>query len=281
MLPSPQRAQAHSGVFYRNATIRAVQILDYITLGVVQGLTEFLPVSSSAHLVLAEHWIGLNPPGVILEIALHVATLLSVVIVYARDLWNLFAGRNWRYFGFLFLATCATVAIVFPARDYLSQLTDSPQAVRICGALLLFTAAWLWFADWRLRRGPNKVQLSWLNSLLIGLAQGIAGLPGVSRSGATIGAGIQAGLTREDAARFSFLLSIPIIIGAAALKAKELKLDIASGAVDTLGLALAFIAAALTGVAAIYLLLWMLKRARLLYFALYCAALAVIALIVG
>jgi undecaprenyl-diphosphatase len=263
-----------------------VKIFEYILLGIIQGLTEFLPVSSSAHLVLVEHWMGLNPSGVLLEIALHVATLISVLLVYARDLWKIITGRNWRYIGFLFLATCVTVAIVLPANDWLSQLTDSPQAVRICGALLFVTAAWLWFADWRLQQGKREgnngdSSLTWFKAALIGLAQGVAGLPGVSRSGATIGAGIQAGLAREEAARFSFLLSIPIIIGAAAIKAKELSVDVASGTIDPLGLALGFVAAMLMGIVAIYLVLWMLKRARLLYFALYCIAIGTIALIIG
>jgi undecaprenyl-diphosphatase len=262
---------------------RAVHIVAYIFLGIIQGLTEFIPVSSSAHLVLAEHWLRLNPPGVLLEIALHAGTLVSVLLVYGRDIWRILVRRDWVYTGYLLLATAITVAIVLPLKDWLSQLTEIPGAPRICGALLLVTAGWLIIADWRLRRTvpSNEPGVGWGRAALIGLAQSVAALPGISRSGATIGMGIVAGVKREEAARFSFLLSVLVIIGAALVDAKELPAGLASGAVDRTGLLLGFIAAVLTGILAIHVVLWMLKRARLAWFAAYCVALGVVALIVG
>lgn len=258
-----------------------MQIWDYIVLGIVQGLTEFLPVSSSTHLVLAEHWIGLNPPGIATEIALHVATLLSVLLVYARDFWRILKRRDWLYLGYMVLATAVTVALLLPVKDYLSALTESPSAVRIEGGMLFITAAWLWLADRKLQRAPGTQPLGWLSAALIGVAQFCGALPGVSRSGATIGTGLLMGMEREQAARFSFLLSVPVIIGAALIDAKSMTEHLATGVVNPLGLALGFLTAMVMGIAAIYLVLWMLKRARLLYFALYCAALAVVALIIG
>lgn len=250
-------------------------------LGAIQGLTEFLPVSSSAHLVLAEHWTGLNPPGIATEITLHIGTLVSVLLVYGKDLWRVIAQRDWRYLGMLALATAVTVACLLPVKDLLEALTESSNAVRIEGGMLLFTAVWLWLADRKLQRGAGSEPLNWPKSALIGFAQFCGALPGISRSGATIGAGVLLGMQRDQAARFSFLLSVPVIIGAAVLDAKNIGADVASGAVDALGLALGFLTALVMGVVAIYVVLWMLKRARLLYFAIYCTALAVIALIIG
>jgi undecaprenyl-diphosphatase len=258
-----------------------VQVLEYMFIGLLQGLTEFLPVSSSAHIVIAEHWLKLNPPGVLFEVALHVATLLSVVLVYRADLWRLPRGKDWLLLGLLVAATAVTVAIVFPLRDWLSALTDSPQAVRICGALLLVTAGWLALADWRIQAKQPTRLLGWRSALLTGLAQGVAGLPGISRSGATIGTALLCGVPREDAARFSFLLSLPIILGAGLFEVLKARETLVAPGTNLLGLGLAFLVALGTGIGAIYLLLWMLKRARLLWFAAYCVALGVVALIVG
>lgn len=265
-----------------------MKIAEYLILGVIQGLTEFLPVSSSTHLVLAEHWMGLNPSGVTTEIVLHVGTLLSVLLVYGKDLWRVLLSRNWRYIGFLALATVVTVACLFPVKDLLESLTDSPNAARIEGGMLFITAIMLWLADSKLQRGPGKQPLGWFNSILIGFAQFLGALPGISRSGATISTGVLLGLDREQAARFSFQLSIPVIIGAALIHWLELThssggvlQEFTAGQVDPLGLALGFFASMLMGIVAIYLVLWMLKRARLLYFAIYCTALAIVALIIG
>jgi undecaprenyl-diphosphatase len=265
-----------------------VKIAEYIVLGIIQGLTEFLPVSSSTHLVLAEHWMGLNPSGVTTEIVLHVGTLLSVLLVYGKDLWRVLISRNWRYIGCLALATAVTVACLFPVKDLLEALTESPNAARIEGGMLFITAIMLWLADRRLQQGPGKQPLGWLNSILIGGAQFLGALPGISRSGATISTAVLLGIDREQAARFSFQLSIPVIIGAALIHWGELShqsegvlQEFNSGQVDPLGLALGFLASMIMGIVAIYLVLWMLKRARLLYFAIYCAALAVVALIIG
>jgi undecaprenyl-diphosphatase len=258
-----------------------VQILEYVFIGVLQGLTEFLPVSSSAHMIIAQHWLRLNTPGILLEVAFHVATLLSVILVYRRELWQLLSGRNWRLLGLLAAATVVTVLMILPFKDWLSALPDAPNAVRICGAMLLVTAAWLAFADWRIAQAKPTRPLRWPGALLIGLAQGIAALPGISRSGATIGMGLQLGLEREEAARFSFLLSIPIVMGAGLLELLDAREQLQGSNFNIAGLSLGFIAATLSGIAAIYFLLWMLKRARFAYFAIYAALLGILALAIG
>jgi undecaprenyl-diphosphatase len=258
-----------------------VEVWAYLLLGVIQGLTEFLPVSSSGHLVLAQHWLNIDAPGALTEVALHVATLLSVVIVYWRDINAIFTQRRWGYLGLLALGTVVTVALALPARDWIEGLTDADYAPRVVGAMLLVTALWLLLADWRLRRNAAKEEPTWLGAGLIGVAQAVAVLPGISRSGATIGAGVLRGVGREQAARFSFLLSAPVILGAGILKARDVAPALQSGAINSAGLGLAFIAALVFGVLAIYLVLWLLRRARLSYFAAYCALIGIAALIIG
>ncbi len=271
----------HGFILTGAATISFVQLYIYALLGILQGLTEFLPVSSSGHLVLAQNWLKLDPPGVVLEISLHVATLFSVVIVYRKDIGRIIVERNWRYIGLAAAATAVTVAIVLPLKDWLSAIADGQYAVKIVGAMLLLTAAWLMLADLRLRKGGENKPLGWVGAVLTGLAQAIAAVPGISRSGATIGTLIQLGCPRVEAARFSFLLSIPIILGAGIITAKDIPTAIAAGQIDPLGLSVAFILALLSGIAAIHFVLKLLKQARLSMFALYCALLGTLALATG
>lgn len=258
-----------------------MQILQYIIIGLLQGLTEFLPVSSSAHIVLGEHWLGINPPGVFFEVFLHLATLIAVILVYRADVSRVLCGRDWRLLGLLALATAITVVLIWPFKDELSAMTEAEGAVRGCGIALLITAAWLAVADWRLHRASTPRDISWGGAVLIGIAQAIAALPGISRSGATIGMAIVLGVSREAAARFSFLMSLPIILGAGIIELSDAGDGVSAGAVNYLGFGLAFITALLSGIAAIYLLLWALKRARLLWFALYCCLLGLTAIIIG
>lgn len=258
-----------------------MQLIIYALLGVLQGFTEFLPVSSSGHLVLAQNWLKLDPPGVVLEVSLHIATLFSVVVVYRKDIVRIIVQRDWRYIWLLAAATAVTVAIALPLKDWLADIADGKYAVRIVGSMLLVTAAWLMFADLRLRKGSENRQLGLLGALFTGLAQAIAAIPGISRSGATIGTLIQLGSPREEAARFSFLMSIPVILGAGIISAKDIGGAIASGGIDPVGLAVAFVLALLSGIAAIHLVLKLLKQARLSMFALYCALLGTLALATG
>jgi undecaprenyl-diphosphatase len=263
------------------ATIRAVEFLAYVLLGIIQGLTEFLPVSSSGHLVLAGSWLGINPPGVVTEVALHMATLLSVVIVYRRDIAAIVRERRWRYIYWIALATVITVCLVLPLRDVLTQLADADYAVRLVGVLLIINAGWLLLTDLMLRRRSKPRMLNWTGVVFVGIGQALAALPGISRSGSTIGLGVLAGLKREDAARFSFLLSIPVILGAGILMARDLPVELTNGTVNLLGLSLAFITALVCGILAIHLVLRLLKQARFLYFAIWCAIVGVLAISLG
>lgn len=261
--------------------------MDFIILGLVQGLTEFLPVSSSGHLILAQHLLGLNPPGVASEVMLHLATLLSVLVVYGQDLLKLLLSRNWRYIGALALATAATVALALPFKDRMETFADSTEAVKYVGAFLILTAIVLLLAELRARQlvrseAPAELQSpGWGRAVLAGIVQAIAVIPGISRSGSTISAMLISGLDYESAARFSFLLSVPVILGAAVLSIPDLQAGTADGSLNTSALLAGFLAAAVSGVLAIRFLLAMLKKKRLYMFSIYCTVVGLFALLFG
>ena len=239
---------------------------DAIVLGLVQGLTEFLPVSSSGHLVMAQTFLGVPSPGVFLEVALHVATLLSVMVVYRRKLGELLMGmfrrdpEALRYIGLLILATLPVVVIGLLFRDAVETMFDTPY---VTGFMLLVTGFILWsttLGGERPHDRPTKKQ-----AIVMGFAQCFALLPGISRSGSTIAAGLWTGLKGERAAEFSFLMSLPAVGGAAVLQATELGGDIqVSGQ-----LAVGFLVALVAGIAAIKSLVWLVRRQGFHKFAWY------------
>lgn len=251
-------------------------VLDSILLGALQGLTEFLPVSSSGHLFLLERLLGVEGSTLSFNVAVHVGTLLAVVAALRGEVAWLLRGlaAGSREAVRLFLAVVAGSVPAAVAGFLLSDFVDalfrpeSAGALALVGAGLLFTALWLTAAE-RLRRpaatgggppGPGR-------ALLIGIAQAVALLPGVSRSGMTIGAGVFAGMGRVDAARFSFLLAIPVIAGAGALEVPGLVSD--GGG---LGLAAAgALAAAVSGFFAIRFFLALARRTSVVGYAVYCA----------
>jgi len=253
-------------------------VWQYALLGIIQGLTEFLPVSSKSHLLLAERLLGFHRSGAAFEVALHVATLLSVILVYRAELLRIIRERNWRFIGLIALCAAVSVALIFPFKDRLEALDspDTPGILLYIAIGLLVTAAWLILADWRLRHPRERRPIGVGGAIFIGVAQAVAILPGISRSGSTIGAALQTGEEREHAARFSFILSIPMILGAAVLKVHDLKESLGNGGLDSTGLAIGFICSLLAGIAAIYLVLWMLRHARLTWFAVYCAVLSAV-----
>ncbi len=197
-----------------------MDLIQIITLALVQGLTEFLPVSSSAHLVLVSPVLGWPDQGLMFDIAVHLGTLIAVLAFYRRDLTRL-AFEMWRPGAAqqevlaLAVATVPAVLAGFFLGDWLETWTRAPWV--IATTTLLFGLA-LGLAD---RRGGRGVQITLLIALGIGLAQVLALVPGTSRSGVTITAALLMGLSRSDAARFSFLMAIPVIAGAGLLMGKE------------------------------------------------------------
>lgn len=247
--------------------------LDAILLGLVQGLTEFLPVSSSGHLVLAEAALGVNLPGVLVEVTLHVATLLAVCIVYARRLRDIVMRAEWRTVGLLVLATIPAVAVGLGLKDAIERAFDSTMVVAVD---LLVTGAVLWSTRWV--RPAARAQPTAPGALGIGVAQAFAILPGISRSGSTVAAGVWHGVDPVRAAEFSFLMAIPAIAGAAVLQVPDL-LEGGGAAIPWGPLAAGFVAALVAGVWAIRWLVRLLARGQFWRFAPYCWVVGVGALV--
>lgn len=263
-----------------------------IILGIVQGLTEFLPVSSSGHLVMAATILDVVTPGVFVEVALHVGTLVSVLIVYRKRVSALLGGAlrrdpgAWNYIGLLLLASIPAGLVGVFLQDRIEQAFGAPW---VTGVLLIATGFILWSTrtarNQRLRvadggqatalatePGPGLAHtgaptINWKIALGIGLAQALAILPGISRSGSTITAGIWAGVAGEEAAEFSFLMSIIVIAGAALLELRHLSTVVQGvGAVPLLS---GFVAALVTGIIAIQSLVWLLRKQAFYAFAYY------------
>ncbi len=244
-----------------------------VALGLIQGLTEFLPVSSSGHLALAEHWGLSGTEDVAFDLTLHMATLLVVAKVYWRDIWN-YWQRDRIGLGYVVVASVPAVFCGLLFGDEFEMLRQSPLAV---GAGLLVTAGALVLCE---RTSLEEVLLRRLGvdgALIVGLCQALAITPGISRSGLTLTGGVICGLNREDAVRFSFLMMLPVVAGATLLKAvknPQAFLSLPFG--PTLA---GFVTALVAGYAALGLLVWLARQRRLMPLAIYCAALGVSAII--
>lgn len=198
--------------------------IEAIVLGVIQGLTEFLPVSSSGHLELGKAILGSIPEeGMLMTIVLHFATALSTVVIFRKDIAQIFKGlfqfknneeTRFSLFIILSMIPAALVGILF--EDQIDNLFSGNLA--LVGAMLIVTGGLLFVAD-RARASEGKVTIS--RAIIVGIAQAIAILPGISRSGATIGTSVLLGIDRQRAARFSFLMVVPLILGAMAVKTKD------------------------------------------------------------
>ena len=249
-----------------------MSIIQAVVLGIVQGLTEFLPVSSSGHLVLLQRLIGFEGPDILFDTYLHVGTVVAVCVAFRRDLHRM--GRSlilrdvnspeFRLVLFIVLGTIPTAVIGFLFRDVFEMLFS---AVIPAALMLLVTGILLYVADRVVRNGTCAKMLTKRDACLIGLAQGLSIIPGLSRSGTTISTGIFLGLERTFAARFSFLLSIPAIAGAGLVQGvglKELQGEL------LLPFTLGTVTAAVTGYGAIKILLRVVARRRLSFFSAYC-----------
>lgn len=258
------------------------EFLQMIILAIVQGLTEFLPVSSSGHLVLFQHFLATRQGDVFFDIVLHVGTLGSVLVVYRRELVRLlnFDRDSLMYILSLAVGTVPAVLVGLLAKDFIENLFHSP--VFAAGGLL-YTAGLL-FSTRLSRHAQGALPDPWqprpihpVKALVIGAAQALAILPGVSRSGSTIAASLWLGLPRAEAARFSFLLSIPAIAGA-------LVLQLGSGAgqagADTVELVVAALAAFGVGLLAIRWTALAVVQAHFWKFGFYCVVAGVAALLI-
>ena len=255
-------------------------------LGIVQGLTEFLPVSSSGHLVIFQNLLGFRDPQILFDVVVHFGTLLAVVFVYRKDLGlivrEFFAAlgemvrsrdvrRGWKgypYFRLAVILVLATLPAAFAGILFGESLENLFGSVGSAGAMLIVTGTVLFSS--RFSRGPGKdlESLTLLKGMTVGFAQALALMPGISRSGMTIVTGLFCGLNRDLAARFSFLLSIPAILGATILEVFKIRNNL--GAVDILPLLVGGVTALLTGTLALIFLIRIVHRGKLHHFSYYC-----------
>lgn len=196
------------------------ETLKLMVMAVLQGLTEFLPVSSSGHLVIAKGLLGLDAPGVRVEVMLHFGTLVAVVAFYWKRLWSIASGvlglkrESLLQAAWLFVGCVPALVAYVVFGDAIEEHYDS--SVKFTGAMLVCTGVVL--TSLKFLRDPGHAKVGWWRAILIGIAQAIALLPGISRSGSTISCARFLGVKPEDAAEFSFLMSVPILAGATLLK---------------------------------------------------------------
>lgn len=262
-----------------------MEILKAIILGIIQGLTEFLPISSSGHLVLAEHYLNFKQPDLSFEIFLHLGSVIAVLIYFRKDILYLFKSlflfkekssehiNNRNTLFYLLVATVVTALIGLYFEDAVLKAFSS---LYIPSFMLFITGVILFMSDKIEPRGLGTHQLGIRKSIIIGLGQAFAILPGISRSGSTIAMGIFTGLKREAAARFSFLLSVPIIVGANIHKISKItELEKSQFLLFLIGAFAAFI----SGYSVISLLISFVKKQKLKYFAYYCWFISLLLLI--
>lgn len=256
-------------------------IFQSIILGIIQGLTEFLPVSSSGHLELAKYILGddsVAEESLLMTVTLHAATAISTIFVFRKDVFKIFKGLfqfQWNeettFSLKILISMIPAVVVGLVWEDLIEQLFS--QQILLVGCMLIVTGILLILAD-RAKNTDKKV--SYKASLLVGIAQAIAILPGISRSGATIASSVLLGIDREQAARFSFLMVVPLILG-------KMAKDILSGEIgqsqsQVLPLLFGFIAAFITGIVACVWMIKLVKNSKLTYFSLYCFIIAALAI---
>ncbi len=257
-------------------------ILRAVILGIIQGLTEFLPISSSGHLELGKFFLNddsLAEESLMTTVVLHAATALSTIVIFRKDILAIFKGLfrfSWNEETMftlkiiLSMIPAAFVGIVF--EEQIEQLFS--QQILLVGLMLIITGLLLFLAD-RARRTEKKVQ--YFDAIIIGISQAIAILPGISRSGATISTSVLLGIDRERSARFSFLMVVPLILG-------KIAKDVMDGAfsetanIDWVPLTAGFIAAFITGLIACIWMIQLVKKSKLSYFSLYCFVVAAISI---
>lgn len=259
-------------------------LFEAVILGIIQGLTEFLPVSSSGHLELAKFLLNDDNAAsmsMLMTVTLHGATALSTLLVFRKDVAEIFKGLfqfQWndemKFSLKIILSMVPAVIIGLFFEDIIESLFS--RRIGFVGIMLLITGGLLLLAD---KAKRTDKQVSYLNAKVIGIAQAIAILPGISRSGATISTSVLLGIDREQAARFSFLMVVPLILG-------KMAKDIMSGSFivnsdGALSLTIGFIAAFLTGTLACLWMIKLVKNSKLSYFAIYCFIVGSIAIAIS
>ncbi|MBD0830961.1 undecaprenyl-diphosphate phosphatase [Aestuariibaculum sediminum] len=259
-----------------------MDIINAIILGIIQGLTEFLPVSSSGHLEIGKAILGdqsVPEESLLFTVVLHFATALSTIVVFRKDILELIKGAlqfkwndNLQFIAKIVVSMLPAVIVGLFFEEQLEALFGGN--ILLVGSMLIITAMLLYFAD--KAKDTNK-KVSFSNAFVIGISQAIAMLPGISRSGATISTSVLLGNDKTKAARFSFLMVVPLIFG-------KIAKDILSGdltyeSTNFTSLSIGFIAAFFAGLFACTWMISLVKKSKLTYFAMYCAIVGIIAIL--
>lgn len=264
-----------------------IEILKYILLGIFQGITEPIPISSSGHLVLLQHLIGIDFDGLTFELVVNFASLLAVLIIYRESIQQLFFGairyltkRNkadqadFRFVVYLIIGTipAGVIGVVFG-----DMIAEHLTGVKVIGATLLVTGLALWLIR-NLRGRKNDSELTFKDAIIIGLAQAVALIPGISRSGATIVAAMSLGMKQETALKFSFLLYIPVSVGGIALAMSDF-LQMPNLKDLIVPYSLAFIGSLVASYFSLKWFMGIMARGNLVYFSIYCFIVGTIVII--
>jgi undecaprenyl-diphosphatase len=247
--------------------------LEAIILGFVQGLTEFLPVSSSGHLTIGKEILGIESSNLTFEVVVHAATVSSTIVVFWKEIISLLKGffkfRMNDETGYLLKIAVSMIPVFIVGmffKDQVEALFGS--GLLVVGISLLITATLLMLTG---IIKPKERPITYKDSFIIGIAQAVAVLPGLSRSGATISTGMMLGIKKEDVAKFSFLMVLIPVLGEAFLELMSGEFSVASAEMNSLPLILGFISAFISGLFACKFMIAIVKRAKLKYFAVYCA----------
>lgn len=250
-----------------------MEIWQAIILGAVQGFAEFLPVSSSGHLILMQRWLGVEEGGLFFDVMLHIGTLIPVFIVFFKEIIGLFK-KPFTKMLFLIIASVPAALTGFLLGDLVEEAFYGRDLLAACllGGTFLLTAAELFISEVVQKKYERALPLGIKNVIAMGVAQSVAIVPGLSRSGTVISAGCYTGLEREENANFAFLMSIPVILGAALVSGyKAIKGGLN---IEILPILFGVATAALTGYIAIKVMLKVIKKANYKWFSLYLVLMA-------
>ncbi len=272
-------------------------------LGTIQGLTEFLPISSSGHLVISQHLFGLKESALLFDISVHIGTLMAVIVYFRKELGaiiesvvrcirlllkggtsltDIYEDSHIKLTVFIVIGSIPTAILGIWINKVSDKLFSSVAIVGamlvVTGVLLFMTGFLLWSTSWIDKKGATISQFSIKKAIIVGLIQGVAIIPGISRSGATIAAGLFLGLDKETAAKYSFLLSIPAILGAGIFILKDIHVYTALPVKIML---IGFITSGIVGYGSLRFLVHMVKKGQLHFFAPYCWVAGITVLIYG
>lgn len=256
-----------------------MELIKIIILGIIQGVTEFLPISSSGHLVIFQYLFGINTDQLTLSVFLHFGTVIPVIVIYWEDVKGilLFKKEQRRLSWLVIVGIIPTGILGFLFEDYIEGLFTS---MDIVGYMLLITGLLIYLTEKLSNVKFSLDEMKEHNAIIVGLAQALAMIPGISRSGSTIVSSLLQGLDRESAAKYSFLLSVPVIFGVGLLELKNV-LTVGLVKLSWLSIFIGFVISGISGYFAIKYLLHILKKGSLVIFSYYCWIVGIIVILLA